>query len=124
MVSLPLKRQHWLKTMAAGVSVVFFGSFILGSGSQAASAEADLKVGETIGPQNWQKIQGMVGENLLSRIKAGYTMQIKEPKTTYRPLKEYVEATEKYSGKVSLGPNGELLNYVAGQPFPKLDPND
>jgi len=40
----------------------------------------------------------------------------------YRPLKEYVEATEKYSGKVSLGADGELLNYVAGQPFPKIDP--
>ena len=75
-------------------------------------------MGETIGPQNWQKIQGMVGENLLSRIKAGYTIQIKASKV-YQPLKEYVEATEKYSGKVSLGANGELLNYVAGQPFPK-----
>ena len=80
-------------------------------------------VGETIGPQNWQKIQGMVGENLLSRIKAGYTIQIKASKV-YQPLKEYVEATEKYSGKVSLGADGELLNYVAGQPFPKIDPSD
>lgn len=87
------------------------------------AAEADLKPGETIGPQNWQKVQGMVGENLLNRIKGGYTFQIKEPKN-YRPLKEYVEATEKYSGKVRLGPNGELLNYVAGQPFPKIDPSD
>ena len=65
----------------------------------------------------------MVGENLLGRVKAGYTMQIKAPKV-YSPLKEYVEATEKYSGKVALGASGELLNYVAGQPFPKLDPND
>ena len=37
----------------------------------------------------------MVGENLLSRVKAGYTMQIKAPKV-YQPLKEYVEATERY----------------------------
>ena len=89
----------------------------------ATAAEADLQPGETIGPKNWQRIEGMVGENLLSRVKAGYTIQIKPPKT-YRPLKEYVEATEKYSGKVGLGPNGELLNYVAGQPFPKFDPSD
>lgn len=88
-----------------------------------AAAEADLKPGDTIGPKNWQRIEGMVGENLLNRVKGGYTIQIKPPKS-YRPLKEYVEATEKYSGKVGLGPNGELLNYVAGQPFPKFDPSD
>ncbi|HSK29053.1 MAG TPA: outer membrane lipoprotein-sorting protein, partial [Candidatus Limnocylindria bacterium] len=86
-------------------------------------AEPDLKPGETIGPQNWQRIQGMVGENFLNRVKAGHTLTIKEPKI-YQPLKEYVAATEKYSGKVALGPNGELLNYVAGQPFPKIDPKD
>jgi hypothetical protein len=123
MMKLPFQGQHSLKPTAVAFSVVLYGWLLLGSPSVAPAAEADLKVGETIGPQNWQKIQGMVGENLLSRIKAGYTFQIKEPKT-YRPLKEYVEATEKYSGKVSLGANGELLNYVAGQPFPKFDPND
>ena len=87
------------------------------------AAEPDIKLGEVITSQNWQKIQGMVGENFLNRVKAGHKLQIKEPKV-YRPLKEYVEATEKYSGKVGLGPNGELLNYVAGQPFPKIDPSD
>ena len=87
------------------------------------AADADLKPGDIIGPQNWQRVQGMVGENFLNRIKSGYTIQIKAPKV-YRPLKEYVEATEKYSGKVALGSNGELLNYVAGQPFPKLELSD
>jgi uncharacterized protein YxjI len=62
-----------------------------------SAAEADLKPGDTIGPQNWQSIEGMVGENLLNRVKGGYTIQIK-PSKTYRPLKEYVEATERYSG--------------------------
>jgi len=89
----------------------------------AYAADAELKPGDTIGPKNWQRAQGMVGENLLNRIKSGYSLQIK-PTKTYRPLKEYIEATEKYSGNVRLGPNGELQNYVAGQPFPKLDPSD
>ncbi|HEY2922319.1 MAG TPA: hypothetical protein VGK77_25350, partial [Candidatus Binatia bacterium] len=35
------------------------------------AADADLKPGDTIGPNNWQRIQGMVGENFLNRIKAG-----------------------------------------------------
>ena len=91
--------------------------------TQVKAAEADLQPGDTIGPNNWQRVQGMVGENLLNRIKAGFTLKIKEP-TIYKPLKEYAEATEKYSGRVRIGPNGELLNYVAGQPFPKIDPSD
>lgn len=90
---------------------------------QVKAADADLKPGDTIGPSNWQRVQGMVGENLLNRIKQGYTFQIKEPKI-FKPIKEYADATEKYSGQVKLGPNGELLNYVAGQPFPKIDLKD
>jgi uncharacterized protein DUF1329 len=87
------------------------------------AAEVDLKPGDTIGPHNWQRVEGMVGENLLNRIKQGYTFKIKEP-TRIEPLREYHEATEKYSGKVRLGPNGELLNYAAGRPFPNFERND
>jgi hypothetical protein len=96
---------------------------ILSLARLAYTAEADLKPGDTIGPENWQRIHGMVGENFLNRLKSGFKIQIKEPKS-YRPLKEYVDATEKYAGKVRLGPKGELLDYVAGQPFPKIDPGD
>jgi Protein of unknown function (DUF1329) len=84
---------------------------------------ADPKPGDTIGPDTWQKVHGMVGENLLQRIKHGYTFKIKESRVLKLP-KEYIEATEKYSGKVTLGPKGELLNYVAGLPFRSFDPND
>ncbi|MBM4260215.1 MAG: DUF1329 domain-containing protein [Deltaproteobacteria bacterium] len=79
--------------------------------------------GDTIGPNNWQRIQGMVGENFLQRVKSGHTVQIKAPKT-YRHIKEYTDATERHSGKVRLGANGELQGYVAGQPFPKVDTSD
>jgi uncharacterized protein YxjI len=89
----------------------------------ANAADAELKPGDTIGPNNWQRIEGMVGENFLNRVKKGHTIQIKSPKT-YQPLKEYAAATEKYAPNVRLGPNGELLGYVAGQPFPKLDLSD
>jgi hypothetical protein len=36
----------------------------------------------------------------------------------------YKSATEKYSTQVVLNDEGELTNYVAGLPFPLLDPND
>ena len=87
------------------------------------AAEVDLKPGDTIGPHNWQKIKDMVGPNFLERVKQGYTFQIKESKK-FKPPREYVEATEKYSGAVKLGSNGYLENYVLGLPFPKLDPSD
>jgi hypothetical protein len=90
---------------------------------RSTAADAELKPGDRVGPENWQRIQGMVGENFLNRVKQGHTLEIKAPKV-YRPLKEYVEATEKYSGRVSLGANGELSNYVAGQPFPKVSTSD
>ena len=52
--------------------------------SSARAADMDLKPGDVIGPENWQRVQGMVGENLLRRIKQGYTIKIKEPRY-YRP---------------------------------------
>ena len=87
------------------------------------AGEVDLKPGDTIGPNNWQRVEGMVGENLLNRIKQGYTFKIRESRNVKSP-KEYLEATEKYSSQVRLAHNGELLDYTAGLPFPKLDPND
>ena len=91
--------------------------------SYLRAAEFDLKLGESIGPSNWQKVEGMVGENLLSRIKQGYTFRIK----TSRPIgfpREYSAATQKYSDHVRLARNGELLNYVAGLPFPDVKLNE
>ncbi len=38
--------------------------------------------------------------------------------------KAYVEATEKYAGQVKLTPEGTVEGYVAGLPFPTIDPND
>jgi hypothetical protein len=36
----------------------------------------------------------------------------------------YQQATEKYSGQVSLDENDSLKNYIAGLPFPSIDPAD
>ncbi len=115
--------QNTLVFLFGIFQAVFLGLVLSSAASLVHAADADLRPGETIGPNNWQRIQGMVGDNFLNRIKAGHTIQIK-PSKTYRPLKEYSDATEKYSGKVRLGTNGELLGFVAGQPFPKLDLSD
>ncbi|HXL08796.1 MAG TPA: DUF1329 domain-containing protein, partial [Candidatus Bathyarchaeia archaeon] len=119
---MKLKKRYRRSVLPLLVTFWFLAISLSGFDYGLRGAEIDLKPG-AIGPNNWQKVQGMVGENLLNRIKQGYTFKIKEPKTI-EPLREYNEATEKYASKVSLGPNGELLNYVAGQPFPNFDRND
>jgi hypothetical protein len=86
-------------------------------------SQANLQPGDTVGPHNWEAVKGMVGENFLSRIKGGYRFQLKERRPRKSP-KEYLAATERYSDQVRLGPNGELVNYVAGLPFPNISPNE
>ena len=110
-----------LKSMRSGL--LFGLLFLVFLPLNIGSAEVDLQPGDTIGPHNWERIKGMAGENFISRVKQGYTFQIKRP-TRYQPPREYVEATIKYAGRVRLGPGGELLNHVAGSPFPKIDPRD
>ena len=115
--------------LSIGPQKMFLLKIILGAAllffipAQSSAADADLKPGDVIGPHNWQRVQGMVGENLLNRIKGGYTFKIKESRPRRDP-KEYVAATEKYVGKVTLGSRGELVNYVAGRPFPNISPSD
>ena len=87
------------------------------------AGEVDLKPGDTIGPENWEKVKGMVGENLLNRIKQGYTFKIKEV-DQFEFHQRIFSGDGQYSGQARLGSNGELLNYVAGLPFPHVDPHD
>jgi hypothetical protein len=57
-------------------------------------------------------------------VRNGWPMRIVEAKKIEWP-KAYREATEKYSSQVKLAADGLTLeNYVAGQPFPTIDPND
>jgi Protein of unknown function (DUF1329) len=93
--------------------------FLLLNFSLATANDVDLKPGDTIGPENWEKAKGMVGENLLNRVKQGYTLRIKQGRSIGVP-KEYVAATTRYANEVRLGANGELLGYVAGLPFPDV----
>jgi hypothetical protein len=97
--------------------------FLLLNFSPATANDGDLKPGDTIGPENWEKARGMVGENLLNRIKQGYTLRIKPGRSIGVP-KEFNVATTRYSGQVKLESNGELLNYVAGLPFPNVHLDD
>jgi len=107
----------FLLNLILGVALLFFVP------AQSMAADVELKPGDTVGPHNWELVRGMVGENLLHRIKQGYTFKIKQGRSI-GPPKEYVLATKRYSDQVRLSAHGELLNYVAGQPFADVNAND
>ena len=113
--------SKWLRRFLPALAFAICLISILSS--EIFGAEVDPRPGDIIGPHNWQKVEGMVGENFLNRIKGGYKFKIKAPTRT-RPPRDYLEATEKYSSQVRLGQNGELLNYVAGLPFPDFHLNE
>jgi hypothetical protein len=68
------------------------------------------------------KVKDLVSPGVQWCIQKGMALKIGETRSIAWPAK-YKEATEKFSGQVKL--NGlNLENYVAGQPFPVIDPND
>lgn len=97
-------------------AVIFFGSNL---------ALAEVKPGDFIDSNNWEKVKNLLPESYVNEIKAGhYTMGISKP--TYEPghLKAYEEVTKKYAGKVKLSPKGGLIDYIGGTPFPNIEPSD
>src|SRR5271155_3605695 len=86
-------------------------------------AGAQVKPGDVITPDNASKVEGLVSPGNLILVKQGMKMKIVPTGHLDWPP-PYKAATEQYSPQVSLTPNGELKNYVAGQPFPLLDAND
>lgn len=90
----------------------------------APLALAQVKPGDVITPDNAYKVKDLVSPGVFYKVQQG--MQIKiAPSDRIDWPPPYKDATEKYSEQVRLSPDGRTVeNYVAGQPFPFLDPND
>ena len=86
-------------------------------------AGADVQPGDDITKTNADKVAGLVSPGNLILVKQGMKMHIVPAGRVEWPP-PYKNATEKYSSQVSVAPNGDLKNFVAGQPFPLLDLND
>ncbi|MGH7865454.1 MAG: DUF1329 domain-containing protein, partial [Candidatus Binataceae bacterium] len=88
------------------------------------TALAQVKPGDMITPENAAKVKDMVAPGVYYKVERGMTMKIVPSQRVDWPP-PYKEATEKYSGQVRLtDDNRSLVGYVAGQPFPLIDPND
>src|SRR3989442_115222 len=90
----------------------------------ATPAAADVAPGDVITAQDVDKVKDLVSPGLAWCIRHGWPITVVEPKRIEWP-RAYREATEKYATQVRLSRDGlRMENYVAGQPFPDLDPND
>jgi hypothetical protein len=90
----------------------------------AAVAEATpIKPGDVVTPDTASQVAELVSPGNLILVKQGMRMKIVPAERLEWPP-PYKSATEKYSSQVKLNDKGELENYVAGLPFPLLDPND
>src|SRR6266511_3474818 len=102
-------------------AIVVVGAISLAS---VGWATADVQPGDTITKENMDK----AGDLLIPTIKwfVEHGMQIKViPDRKVELPRLYREATEKYAAQVKISPDGrEIYNYVAGLPFPTIDPND
>jgi hypothetical protein len=89
-----------------------------------ASVHADVAPGDKINATNVAKAKDLISPGLEWCIKRGFPITVVESKRVDWP-KAYKEATEKYAPQVKLSADGlTVSNYVAGQPFPNLDPKD
>jgi hypothetical protein len=89
-----------------------------------ARARGDVAAGDRITAENVEKVKDLVSPGLEWCIRHGWPITIAETRHV-EWLAAYKEATEKYAAQVKLSGDGlSVQNYVAGQPFPNLDPGD
>ncbi len=90
----------------------------------AAHTRAEVVPGDTINAGNVEKARGLLSPGMEWCVRRGFPITVTEPKRVEWP-KAYKDATERYAPQVKLSADGlTVQNYVAGQPFPNLDPKD
>ena len=101
----------------------------------APAVLADVEPGDVIDRTNWEKVQGLVPDNVVDWLKRGdYVMEIVElnyDPNDYLPpvVKRSMEANK---GRYDVDENdmmvdvktGKLPEFIEGIPFPQIDPND
>ena len=108
------RRPGWWLAAASAAMVLALG----------APVSADVVPGDKINASNVDKVKDLVSPGMEWCIKRGWPITVVEPKRIEWP-KAYKEATEKYAAQVKLSPDGlRVQNYVAGLPFPNVDPMD
>lgn len=101
--------------------IIAVGMISLTAGSWV---KADVEPGDVISKENMDKAKGLLIPTIEWFVNNGLKVNVAPYRKVELP-RLYREATEKYSGQVKLSADGrEIYNYVAGLPFPNIDPND
>ncbi len=83
-----------------------------------------LAPGTTVSKDSWETAKDYLPPEILDKVKAGELAFAVQETTDLAVSEVYIEATRKYAEQVKIAPDGELEGYVAGLPFPVLDPAD
>ena len=95
-------------------------AFVLGGQLQPALAQEGPKPGDVITAAEAERVRGLIPDALYPygiQDFADLRMEIVETRD-YTPHASYVKATVDHACQASLDGDGNLVNYVAGQPFP------
>lgn len=86
-------------------------------------AAAEVAPGDVITRLNMEKVTDLVSPGVLFAVDNGMDLNI-IPYKSIPGIKVYDEATEKYSGQVELDEKMNLVNWVAGSPFPEVQDDE
>ena len=104
----------------ATVAAVVLATLVLSS----VPGHAQVKPGDMIGADNAAKVKDLVSPGVYYKVAHGMSLKIVPTQRVDWPP-PYKDATEKYSAQVRLSQDRRtVVGYVAGQPFPLIDPND
>ena len=113
---------HPPRSRAASVLLAFYalaasaGDFDF---DQAGAAAVSPVPGTEVTAANVDQLAEIVDVDLAALIKDGWMTITVGESISFDPHPAYVDATTQHAGQVQLGANaGEILNYVAGRPFP------
>lgn len=88
------------------------------------NAAAQVQPDDLITPASADKVKALVSPGVLQRVRNGLAMKIVATQAIDWPP-PYKTATETYASRASIDPDHHTLDgYVAGLPFPNVDPND
>jgi hypothetical protein len=89
----------------------------------STAAIAQVKPGDVITKANAAKVKNLLSPGNYTLVEHGMQIDVVPTEKLEWPP-PYKVATEKYHAQVRLTAKGSIENYMAGQPFPLLDPND
>jgi hypothetical protein len=112
------RKSSWGYLLSAAIGIAL-AALVLGT-----PARAQVKPGDFITADKANQVRDLISPGILYKVQRGMTMKIVPTQRIDWPP-PYKDATEKYSEQVSLSADHRtVLGYVAGQPFPLIDPND